>query len=122
MTKSKIIIFGASESGQKISQRLGFREELISFADNSPSKTGQIFCGYSVITPEDILNADYDFIRIASHYWYEIYPQLRKLGIESEKIEIADLDDEQKLPWGLFSIIGFVLTVMIIYIFFILPK
>lgn len=85
------IIFGAGSGGEVACQRLRREYNVVAFADNDVGKQGLRLRGLPVIAPEAIVDADVDVVLIASLYGFEIYDQLRGLGISPGRIEIADV-------------------------------
>lgn len=90
----KVIIFGTSGGAQRVLDNIVEEEtEVVAFADNNPEKqntfyswdNGDIVRELKIISPADILAAEYDYIIVASTY-YEIVDQLVQLTIEKDRI------------------------------------
>ena len=103
MTKAKnktlgvnnIVIFGTGNHYLKYKKY--FKDvEIIALLDNSPKKIGTRIDGVEVISPNDVLNIDYDRIYILSFYWDEMTEQLLDIGVKREDIyyyfDISELD------------------------------
>lgn len=86
--KPKVIVFGAGGGGQKFIKNCKGEYEFIAFSDNNETKFDTTIDGIKVIKPKDILNANYNFIIIASMWVKEISNQLIGMGIKKEKIMI----------------------------------
>jgi len=77
----EVVLFGASEGGKEIYQKLSRDHVNVScFCDNDSTKWGKFFLGEKIISPSE-LSID-DFILISSSFQDEIYCQLRELGLK----------------------------------------
>lgn len=96
----KIVIFGAGRGGLQAMRHLDRMKdkEIICFADNDPKKQGTEFQGKRIIGPGEILSHAPDMVIIASMYADEIYPQLRKLGLNDERIAVYESDPDRIVP------------------------
>lgn len=54
--------------------------------DNNHEKIGSEFCNKQIVSPEDYLQYDFDYILVASSFECEIIQQLMRLGVEVNKI------------------------------------
>lgn len=92
--KKRIIVFGLGCGGEEFlkSRRCYLRDkQIIAFSDNDRNKTGQLFHGYPVITPEEIPQREYDLICVASAYYKEISKQLiNEIGVPRDKIHTKE--------------------------------
>ncbi len=66
------IIFGAGENAKKITRCLKQGEEILAYVDNNPDKQGKVFLEKIVISINEMLGYDYDFLVIASIYHDDI--------------------------------------------------
>ena len=89
-----VIIFGASEAGQKAYEITTQQAVVIAFADNDTKKHGSNFCDVPVISPEQIPSLQFSAVLIASMYAKEIHAQLLlELGLEYEKVHLFEMQD-----------------------------
>ena len=89
-----VIIFGASEAGQKAYEITTKQAVVIAFADNDTKKHGSNFCDVPVISPEQIPSLQFSAVLIASMYAKEIHAQLLlELGLEYEKVHLFEMQD-----------------------------
>lgn len=87
-----IIIFGTGSSAVNFLSTIDKKKaNIIAFADNDKKKHNTIFYRKSVISPEEILSLDYDYIFIASQFSYEIMLQLLELGIDYSRVIPTDV-------------------------------
>lgn len=92
----KILIFGASKSGERAYEILkNFNFKIVFFIDNNDIKFETFFCGIKVKSPSILseINIDEYLIVIASMFYDEISSQLNSCGLVKEKnyIEINKL-------------------------------
>lgn len=94
----RLLIYGASESGQKICREYGTLPNsqnftVLAFVDGNPALHGDQVEGLTVISPDDILKYDFDTIIIAAlQAEKEIFSMLvEKYGIPKEKISNQDI-------------------------------
>jgi len=93
-SEDRVIIFGASEAGQKAYKITTKQAVVIAFADNDIKKHGSNFCDVPVISPEQISSLQFSVILIASMYAKEIHAQLLlELGLEYEKVHLFEMQD-----------------------------
>lgn len=92
---SHIIIFGAGSAGigafEYITQVSG--NKVIAFVDNDSQKHGSKLNDLPIISPDELVNYDYDKVIIASMYWLEIELQLQELGLKADKYSVVSLKD-----------------------------
>lgn len=82
MKRENVIIFGAAGTGQKIYKKIKDTANVIAFAENNSSLWGKQIDGIPIISPKEILTADYDSIYIGSMAGLEsITNQLIEMGI-----------------------------------------
>ena len=84
--KKKIILFGASRSGEAAQKRYRRAYEILYFCDNDKNKWGTRFHGVEVIAPDKLKNMSFDKIVITSMYYDEISKQLNGMGIEKYEV------------------------------------
>jgi len=83
----RVLIFGASEGGRKVTRMLKEDNiEILAYVDNDKEKIGQKINGKEVISPEKINEFNYNYILIASMYFNEIIDQLTNMGISKSRI------------------------------------
>ena len=81
---SDTILFGASEGGVEIFQKLSDLEvEVDYFCDNNISLWGTEFCGKLVLSPSELLGLLDPDILISSSFQTEIYSQLKGMGFQN---------------------------------------
>lgn len=98
----KIIIFGAGPTGKRA---YAFYRELcdvVAYADNNEAIQGTDIGGVPVVSAEQIVNMDYDYIVIASVPGYDsICLQLENYGVAQEKIKkySSDVNNNRELSF-----------------------
>ena len=86
--KDKVIIFGAAGTGQKIYKQVKDKEDVLFFAENNSKLWGTEIDGVKVISPEKLLELDFDFIHVGSMVGLAaITEQLVKMGIPRYKMK-----------------------------------
>lgn len=86
MTKPNIIVFGASKAGENFLKNQN-EYNILAIADNDPNKHNKHLNNILIISPNQIVNYQYDYIVIASMFIEGITKQLIKdLSIDQEKI------------------------------------
>lgn len=86
--REKVIIFGAAGTGQKIYKQIKDQCEVLCFAENNSKLWGCNIDGIVVVSPEDILKKEFDFIHIGSMCGLEeISNQLVEMGIPRYKLK-----------------------------------
>ena len=90
-----IIIFGTGEFGKDSFHfyQLEDNINIIAFSDNDITKHNTILLDTKIINPKDILTIKFDEIVIASSFDDEIYQQLIGFGIDTNKINILNLNE-----------------------------
>lgn len=85
---NRILVFGcgniAKETYKYISKK---NNKILYYLDNDPAKQGGVIFGKKIISPDDIVNLEYDYILIASSYWREMRQQLLEIGVDSKRIK-----------------------------------
>ncbi len=117
---TKVIIFGASEGGKKVRQRLPKNINVIAFSDNDPNKHGTTIDKIPVVEPEQLLKLNFDYIIIGSMYELEISRQLKLMGIDESKIESGwhlSIGTPSSFPWDAIFFLLLILTVGITALF-----
>ncbi len=90
MAKPVIVIFGASQGGERFLRRCGDSYQVLGFCDNDPRKQGQSLAGQSVFAPAQLHGLPYDQIIVASMFGQEIKAQLvTQFGIPETQIHYA---------------------------------
>ena len=86
----RVIIYGASSGGRNVLDYLNNFDEynVIAFSDSDKDKHGEKFCKINVISPDAIIDLDFDFIFIGSIFVNEIKEKLINLKIDETKIKI----------------------------------
>ena len=90
-TKANRIIFFGTGDISNVCERLTKntkKDQILAYVDTDPSKQGKLFNNLPIISPNDIVKFDYDYIVIASdRYYVEILNQLiKKCNILQNKI------------------------------------
>lgn len=86
--QEKVIIFGAAGTGQKIYKQIKDQCEVLCFAENNSKLWGSNIDGITIMSPDDILKKEFDFIHIGSMCGLEeISNQLVELGIPRYKLK-----------------------------------
>ena len=88
MQAKKVVIFGAGPTGVRVIEKYKKFTEIIAITDNDPAKWGlSITLGSEIVSPEKLKSMDFDLVIIASVQGKSsIQNQLRKMGIDDEKI------------------------------------
>lgn len=90
----KVVLYGTGKSSLYFYNliKLNNEIEIVAVVDGNLSKRGELYDGYSILSPSDLKDMNYDFILIASVYYNEIKDILvNEIGIDSNKI-VADND------------------------------
>lgn len=78
---NRIVIWGtghyASELLCALEEMSFYRDEIVSFCDNDPSKWNTRFYEYEIISPNELHKKDFDFLVIATMHENEIRNQLK---------------------------------------------
>mgnify|MGYP003168156318 CR=1 FL=1 len=83
---TNIIIFGTGSTSRMVLQGLKDDVNILYFCDNDKRKWNTKYSNKMIISPEKIVETDFDYIVIASQFNDEIYDQLIKLGVCKDKI------------------------------------
>lgn len=86
MNNKKIIIFGAGARLKYVLDDLKDDVKILAIADNDSTKWGKLIDGIKIISPEEILEYDFDKIYISPVIHNQIRKQLFTLGILDSKI------------------------------------
>lgn len=81
----KIAIFGTGNF-YSIYKKWFVNVEITAFLDNDKRKQGKLLDGVPILSPNDVLSLSVDRIYIMSHYIQEMPMQLKRIGVEEEKI------------------------------------
>lgn len=76
-----IVIFGASTLGIEAYKLLKNNYNIIYYCDNDSQKWGGSLNGIEIISPNDLIKLNNASVVVASMYYKEILPELKKLGI-----------------------------------------
>ena len=88
----KVIVYGIGGTYRELKNDLPDNIEIIAYADSdrgkSTSVTGELFEGHSVLSKEELLKTEFDYIYICTTYnnAWDITQDLVSLGIEKQKI------------------------------------
>jgi O-methyltransferase len=82
----RVVLFGAGDTCRQYIDNITPDIEILAIADNDKSKTGKTFYGHRIISPDQIINIDFDKIVLCINDWNEpaideMCLQLRNLGI-----------------------------------------
>lgn len=87
--RSRVVIYGAGNAATEAINFIAFAYdafEIVSVVDTDQQKHGIEFMGHTIESPENITNIRYDFIFIASQYYYDIYNYLMTLGVSEDVV------------------------------------
>ena len=85
--KERVIIFGTAGTGRKIYKQIKNSCEVIYFSDNNSKLWGKDVDGIEIISPERILETDFDYIHIGSMVGLgAITEQLAEMGVPRYKM------------------------------------
>ena len=77
---NKLLVFGCGKKAEEISRYIDKKR-------NDAKKVGGGYLQKTVISPDDVLDVEYDYILNASIYWKEMRKQLLEIGVEAKKIK-----------------------------------
>lgn len=86
-----ILVFGTGLVGQTAVHLLEEKYHILFAVDNDERKWGNLFEGYEIKPPSEILKYDCDIAIISRIYMREISFQLQEMGIETERIIFCDI-------------------------------
>ena len=91
-TSKKIVIFGGGEDCEKFlrdifSLILCELMEVVAICDNDSRIQGNLINGISIISPDELVNYQYDKIVVTPIFFDEIKELLMSRGVEKDKIE-----------------------------------
>ena len=81
----KYILFGTGEYYRRFSHWF-FDRNVMAVLDNDKKKQGSMIDGIPVVSPEKVLNYDFDVVVILSFYVAEMKKQLIEIGVDEYKI------------------------------------
>lgn len=82
--KNRIIIWGAGITAEYFLGYIDFNyNQVVNIVDSNKEKWGGVFCGATIISPEEISGIAYDLLIIGSVYEVEIMEQCIELGISN---------------------------------------
>ncbi|NMM61485.1 DUF268 domain-containing protein [Clostridium sp. P21] len=82
----KVILFGLGSVYHKVKDNIDFSKAQIVSVCDSKSENGGKFDGYDLISLNEILKIEYDFVIISSSFYNEIEEVLKTLGVSEEKL------------------------------------
>jgi len=89
----RIIIFGASNAGIAVYERLRKTVTIVAFYDNDPEKQGSSLFDVPVMSPTVPLYGNAEKVVVAGNYTNEMYAQLtEQLGLDPDFVECDNLD------------------------------
>lgn len=85
----KILIYGAGGTGRHVFQRYSVNSmiDVVAFVDTY--KTGK-YCGLDIIRPDQLKDYEYDSICIATVQSEIVETELKRLGVDNNRIEYAE--------------------------------
>lgn len=86
-----ILVFGTGEVGQIAIHLLEEEYHILFAVDNDKRKWGNLFEGYEIKSPSEILKYDCDIVIISTRYMIDISFQLLQMGIEKERIFFSEI-------------------------------
>lgn len=84
--KDKIIIFGTGQYWNNRKKYILNTCDIVCFLDNNPNKWNKKLCNKWINNPDNILNCDFDYVLIMCKSQDEIYKQLIRMGVSTQKI------------------------------------
>ena len=84
--KDKIIIFGTGQYWNNRKKYILNTCDIVCFLDNNPNKWNKKLCNKWINNPDSILNCDFDYVLIMCKSQDEIYKQLIRMGVSTQKI------------------------------------
>jgi hypothetical protein len=81
-----IVIFGTGSAAEKLSESLNDNVNVVCYMDNNKLKWGNKFNKKLVVNPSEIYNINYDYIIIASQFNSDIFMQLIRCNVPTNKI------------------------------------
>lgn len=94
----RTVYFGAGSDAQRLVRILSAEEEVLYFVDNDPARHGLRFLGREIRPPSALLSEDYDRVRIVCGGTWDVFRQLRELGVPEARI-MADLLEPRNLEF-----------------------
>ena len=87
-----VVVFGTGSNGERAWRAAAARPDIrvVCFADNDARKQGTRVHGLTIIAPEDLGRARWDFIVLASMYAPEMQRQLHGMGVPADSIVASD--------------------------------
>lgn len=95
----KIIVYGTGEYYRNNKNKLPSDTQIVAYGDsncnNATSITGKLFNGKEILTPEEFIRAEYDYIYICTSYTAgnRIFQNLKKHNIDIKKIRFLNRID-----------------------------
>jgi hypothetical protein len=94
----RTVYVGAGSDAHRLFRTMATEEEVIYFVDNDPARHGRVFLGREIRPPSALLAGDYDRVRIVCGATWDVFRQLRALGIPADRI-VADLVEPRNLAF-----------------------
>ncbi len=89
----KVIVFGATLSAKRLINEIKESNTIIAFCDNDSNKWGKTIDGILIVSPDKIIDMNYDSIIIISlSALYAIKAQLMEMGIPEYKIDTSKIE------------------------------
>lgn len=82
----KLIVFGVGTGLRRLKKVLNNNAQILAYADNDQGKWNKMLDDIEIISPNQILTFEYDFIVVTSQFYDQILEQLSKLNIPQDKI------------------------------------
>ncbi len=83
----RIVIFGTGKSAEKVCKSIkNTTVEIVNFVDNNYNKHGKMFNDREIISPNDLVDLQYDYIVIAIIKYTSVIRQLLNIGVSADKI------------------------------------
>lgn len=81
----KFIFFGLGKLFDQIIEKY-LNEDIVALSDNNLELHGSYRYGIKIISPDKIPEYEFDYVIITSYRWIEICEQLRKIGVNGNKL------------------------------------
>lgn len=98
----RVICFGAAGGGRREKSRIQRNYKILCYTDNDPRKWGGTIEDISIVSPDEALNKEFDYVVITSQPGLQsIKKQLNNAGIPDQKIITSFVDYElrARIEW-----------------------